>query len=244
MSAADRREPPTRRCVHASRRSKAPALSPGVRGGEVALGPSHLDSLLAQGRLRATLAMLGPAFVAAIAYVDPGNFATNIARRRAVRLPAAVGRARRQPDGDADPVPVGEARDRHRPQPARAVSRALSALGCRGAMWVQAEVMAMATDVAEFVGAALGLNLLFGVPLLPAGLMTGVIAFAILELQIARLPALRAGDHGAAGDHLPRLPVRDAEDRALRARVASAAWCRTWATATACIWRSASSARP
>ncbi len=71
-------------------------------------------------------------------------------------------------------------------------------------MWVQAEVMAMATDVAEFVGAALGLNLLFGVPLLPAGVMTGVIAFAILELQIARLSSLRAGDHGAAGHHLPR----------------------------------------
>ena len=49
-------------------------------------------------------------------------------------------------------------------------------------MWVQAEVMAMSTDIAEFLGAAIGLNLLFGVPLLPAGLMTGVIAFAILEL--------------------------------------------------------------
>jgi manganese transport protein len=43
--------------------------------------------------------------------------------------------------------------------------------------------MAMSTDIAEFVGAALGLNLLFGVPLLTAGLMTGVIAFVILELQ-------------------------------------------------------------
>jgi manganese transport protein len=50
-------------------------------------------------------------------------------------------------------------------------------------MWAQAEVMAMSTDIAEFLGAALGLNLLFGVPLLPAGLMTGVIAFGILELQ-------------------------------------------------------------
>ena len=50
-------------------------------------------------------------------------------------------------------------------------------------MWIQAEVMAMSTDIAEFLGAALGLNLLFGVPLLPAGLITGVIAFAILELQ-------------------------------------------------------------
>ena len=50
-------------------------------------------------------------------------------------------------------------------------------------MWVQAEIMAMATDVAEFVGAALGLNLLFGVPMLPAGVITGFIAFAILGLQ-------------------------------------------------------------
>jgi manganese transport protein len=50
-------------------------------------------------------------------------------------------------------------------------------------MWVQAEIMAMSTDIAEFLGAALGLNLLFGVPLLPAGVITGLIAFAILELQ-------------------------------------------------------------
>jgi manganese transport protein len=51
------------------------------------------------------------------------------------------------------------------------------------AMWAQAELMAMSTDIAEFLGAALGLNLLFGIPLLPAGLITGLIAFAILELQ-------------------------------------------------------------
>src|SRR5207237_3843388 len=49
--------------------------------------------------------------------------------------------------------------------------------------WVQAEIMAMSTDVAEFLGAALGLNLLFGVPLFVAGLMTGAIAFLILGLQ-------------------------------------------------------------
>ncbi len=51
-------------------------------------------------------------------------------------------------------------------------------------LWVQAELMAMATDIAEFLGAAVGLNLLFGVPLLTAGLITGVIAFGILELQV------------------------------------------------------------
>jgi manganese transport protein len=51
------------------------------------------------------------------------------------------------------------------------------------AMWVQGEVVAMATDVAEFIGAALGLNLLFGVPMLPAGLITGLITFAVLGLR-------------------------------------------------------------
>ena len=50
-------------------------------------------------------------------------------------------------------------------------------------LWLQAEVIAMATDVAEFLGAAIGLNLLFGVPLFIAGLLTGVIAFGILALQ-------------------------------------------------------------
>jgi len=63
-------------------------------------------------------------------------------------------------------------------------------------LWVQAELIAMATDLAEFVGAALGLNLVFGIPLFIAGLMTGVIAFAILGLQawgFRRLEATIAG---------------------------------------------------
>ena len=50
-------------------------------------------------------------------------------------------------------------------------------------LWVQAELIAMATDLAEFVGAAIALNLLFGMPLLPAGLVTAVVAFALLGLQ-------------------------------------------------------------
>jgi manganese transport protein len=50
-------------------------------------------------------------------------------------------------------------------------------------LWVQAEIVAMATDLAEFVGAALGLNLVFGIALLPAGLITAAVAFAILVLQ-------------------------------------------------------------
>src|SRR4029078_13272464 len=50
-------------------------------------------------------------------------------------------------------------------------------------LWVQAELIAMATDLAEFVGAAIALNLLFDVPLFPAGLITAVVAFGILALQ-------------------------------------------------------------
>jgi manganese transport protein len=50
-------------------------------------------------------------------------------------------------------------------------------------LWLQAELIAMATDLAEFVGAAIGLNLLFGVPLLPAGLITALIAFGVLALE-------------------------------------------------------------
>ncbi len=145
-------------------------------------GPSALDQLLAKGRMRATLAMLGPAFVAAIAYVDPGNFATNIqggARYGylllwvvlAANLIAMLIQYLAAKLGIVTERNLAESFREHYP-------RSLT-----WAMWVQAEVMAMATDIAEFLGAAIGLNLLFGVPLLPAGLMTGVIAFAILELQ-------------------------------------------------------------
>ncbi|MBV8479283.1 MAG: Nramp family divalent metal transporter, partial [Actinobacteria bacterium] len=74
---------------------------------------------------------------------------------------------------------LGVVTDRNLPEVVRAhFPRALT-----WGMWVQAEIMAMSTDIAEFLGAALGLNLLFGVPLLPAGLITGVIAFGILELR-------------------------------------------------------------
>ena len=90
-------------------------------------------------------------------------------RRRELRLPAAVGAARREPHGDADPEPVGEARHRDRQQPARSSAASTSRAAARVGLWVQAEIVAMATDLAEFVGAAIALNLLFGIPLFPAG---------------------------------------------------------------------------
>ena len=68
----------------------------------------------------------GPAFVACIAYVDPGNFATNIAGGAQVRLPAAVGAARGQPDGHADPEPLGEDRHRDRARTSRSCAASTS----------------------------------------------------------------------------------------------------------------------
>lgn len=168
-----------------------PTLTPAVAvdGGSATISvpdsvavPSALEQLLSRGRLRATLAMLGPAFVAAVAYVDPGNFATNVQGGAqfgyallwvvlAANLMAMVIQYLS--------AKLGIATDRDLPELCRERFPRAVSFG----LWIQAEIMAMSTDIAEFLGAALGLNLLFGVPLLEAGLLTGVIAFAILELQ-------------------------------------------------------------
>src|ERR1700739_729111 len=147
-----------------------------------ALVPSSLEALLQRGRLRATLAMLGPAFVAAVAYVDPGNFATNVeggARFGYGLLWVVLAANLIAMLIQYLSAKLGIVTDRNLPELCRErYPRALT-----WALWVQAEVIAMATDIAEFLGAALGLNLLFGVPLLSAGLMSGAIVFAILALQ-------------------------------------------------------------
>jgi manganese transport protein len=168
-------------------RLREPALEGATASGQPVVGlaeagASPLERLLARGRLRATLAMLGPAFVAAVAYVDPGNFATNITAGAkygygllwVVLLANLVAMLIQYLSAK-----LGVATDRNLPELCRQRFPRWVSWG----LWVQAEVMAMATDVAEFLGAALGLNLLFGVPLLTAGLITGAIAFAILELQ-------------------------------------------------------------
>jgi manganese transport protein len=143
---------------------------------------SPLERLLARGKLRATLAMLGPAFVASIAYVDPGNFATNVqggAQFGYLLLWVVLAANLIAMLIQYLSAKLGIVTDRNLPE---AIHDNFPRAFTWG-MWVQAEVMAMSTDIAEFLGAALGLNLLFGVPLLPAGFITGLIAFAILELQ-------------------------------------------------------------
>ena len=170
------------------RRIPAAATAGAAQGASVALPeagagiPSALEQLLAKGRVRATLAMLGPAFVAAIAYVDPGNFATTLqagARYGYLLLWVVLAANLIAMLIQYLSAKLGIVTEQNLPELLRArFPRAVT----RG-MWVQAEVMAMATDIAEFLGAAIGLNLLFGVPLLPAGLITGAIAFGILALQ-------------------------------------------------------------
>jgi manganese transport protein len=149
---------------------------------DVNAGPSQLDMLLARGHLRSTLWMLGPAFVASIAYVDPGNFATNIqggARFGYLLLWVVLVANLIAMLVQYLSAKLGIVTDATLPE----VCRERFPPAVTWGLWVQAELMAMATDIAEFLGAAIGLNLLFGVPLFAAGLMTGLIAFAILELQ-------------------------------------------------------------
>jgi len=144
--------------------------------------PSALEQVLARGRARATLTMLGPAFVASIAYVDPGNFATNVqggAQFGYLLLWVVLAANAMAMLIQYLSAKLGIVTDRNLPELCRAHYPRPVAWG----LWVQAELMAMSTDIAEFLGAAIGLNLLFGVPLLAAGVMTGIIAFAILELQ-------------------------------------------------------------
>jgi manganese transport protein len=167
--------------------------STGVQSEQVEEGRSAdepvIDSAqeVLQGRstrrgLARILPFLGPAFVASVAYMDPGNFATNIAggarygylllwvvvasnlmamliQSLSAKLGIATGRNLAEMCRDRFPRPVV------------------------WGMWGVSEVVAMATDLAEFLGAAVGFYLLFGIDLLPAAIITGIITFIILGLE-------------------------------------------------------------
>ena len=134
--------------------------------------------------LRSRLLLLGPAFVAAVAYIDPGNFATNFAAGGiagyalvwvvvAANVVAVLVQSLSAKLGLATGRDLAElCRDRY---PAGVVRL----------LWAQAELVVMATDVAEVIGGAIALQILFGMPLLLGGLVTGAVAFALLGLQLA-----------------------------------------------------------
>ena len=141
-----------------------------------------LEGRSAKRGISRVLPFLGPAFVASVAYIDPGNFATNIqggaqfgymllwvivasnltamlVQALSAKLGIATGRNLAEMCRDQFPRPVV------------------------WAMWVINEVVAMATDLAEFLGAALGFYLLLHIPLLLAAVLTGIVTLVILTLE-------------------------------------------------------------
>ena len=130
----------------------------------------------------ALLPFLGPAFIASVAYMDPGNFATNIGGGALfgykllwvvvfANLTAMLFQALSAKLGIVTGLSLPEVCRDHLPTPVTVT------------MWVVSEVGAMATDLAEFLGATLALNLLFGIPLLAGAVITGVATYGILSLQ-------------------------------------------------------------
>jgi manganese transport protein len=164
------------------RQSVADAALPSVVPDVLLPDLSPLRQIRARGAIRGRLALLGPAFVAAVAYIDPGNFATNVASGAkfgyllvwVVVMANLMAMLVQYLSAKA-----GLASGRNLPELCRESFPRAANLG----LWVQAEIIAIATDLAEFVGAAVGLNLLFGIDLFGAGLITAVIAFAILALE-------------------------------------------------------------
>jgi manganese transport protein len=160
-----------------------PTAAPDGTAGAVALpSPTKLQQIRSRRGLKGILPLLGPAFVAAIAYVDPGNFATNIDGGASygytllwvILVANLMGMLIQTLSAK-----LGLATGKNLPELCRERLPRKASVG----LWIQAELIAMATDLAEFIGAAIALNLLFGVPLFTAGLMTGAVAFAILALQ-------------------------------------------------------------
>ena len=128
------------------------------------------------------LPFLGPAFIACFAYVDPGNFATNIAAGSKFGLALCwviVASNLMAMLIQTLSAKLGIATGRNLPEVCR---ERFSRRTSRG-LWIQAELIAMATDLAEVLGAALGFEILLGIPLFRATILTGIVTFAILGLQ-------------------------------------------------------------
>jgi manganese transport protein len=143
---------------------------------------SILEGKAKKGLVKRLLPFLGPAFIASVAYVDPGNYATNIQAGAqfgytllwvifASNLVAMLVQAMAAKLGIATGMNLAE----H--------CRASYPEWASWALWVMMEIVAMATDLAEFLGAAVGIELLFGLPLWAGGLITAAATFLILGLE-------------------------------------------------------------
>ncbi len=146
------------------------------------MNDSSVESSSGRTARKLRFALMGPAFVAAIGYIDPGNFATNIQAGASfgykllwvvvwANLMAMLIQVLSAKLGIATGKNLAEhIRDRY-PRPVVWF------------YWVQAEIIAMATDLAEFIGAAIGFKLILGVSLLQGAVLTGIATFLILMLQ-------------------------------------------------------------
>src|SRR5260370_15858540 len=135
-----------------------------------------------RGGLRSLLPFAGPAVIASVAYMDPGNFATNIQAGAkynynllwvvvVANVIAMLFQALSAKLGIVSGRNLAELCRERFPQPLVWV------------MWIVSEIGAMATDLAEFLGGAIGLSLLVGMPLLAGMVITGIATYAILTLQ-------------------------------------------------------------
>ena len=150
--------------------------------GTVTAAQAVLAGTSSKGWVARLLPFLGPAFIASVAYIDPGNYATNIQSGArfgytllwvvfASNIMAMVIQALSAKLGIASGLNLAEQCRAHFPRPVVI------------AMWVLMELVAMATDLAEFIGAAIGFNLLFGMPLFAAAIATAIATFLILGLE-------------------------------------------------------------
>ena len=183
----------------AARMEAGEATVEDVLPGEAAVAEAARRSL--EGRARGPARVwpfLGPAFIAAVAYIDPGNFATNIAGGAQfgyLLLWVVVAANLMAMLIQTQSAKLWIATGKNLPELCRQTFSRPASIG----LWIQAEIVAMSTDIAEVVGAALGLYLLFGIPLFAAGLIAGVVAFAILGLQQMGFRRLEAGIAVLAG---------------------------------------------
>jgi manganese transport protein len=148
---------------------------------ELPEGLRTVDEALHRTRFR-ILPFLGPAFIACVAYIDPGNFATNVAggSRFGYRLVWVVVAANLLAMLiQTLSAKLGIATGRNLPELCRERFSHRATIF----LWLQAEAIAMATDLAEFLGAAIGFHLLFGWGLFPSAALSGVAAVLILGLQ-------------------------------------------------------------
>jgi manganese transport protein len=166
-------------------KSSVSSLSTNVASGDertLAVAAEVLEGRSRETWYRRLLPFLGPAFIASVAYVDPGNFATNIqggAQFGYMLLWVIVASNLMAMLVQALSAKLGIATGRNLAE----MCRDQFPRWVVWSMWVMMEGVAMATDLAEFLGAALGFNLLFGMPLFVAGLLTGLATFAILALE-------------------------------------------------------------